>query len=491
MSTPSVLLIGCGRMGRGITRMLLLEQQRQHFPFDLWIFDPNEKAEDQCLHEVQQSNVQGTLRSLREYFSSSDYSKIRQLQQTVETDKRAIRKASALISDPIQQIQPRLILNAATFFAQQMYIPLAQELACDYIDLGQNLPSVQDLSIQDAFLLKNQKGVRIIQESGLAPGLANILAVSMYEKALIGSTEKKIHSMQMRAGGLPQHSAKNGDLHYGPTFSPEGLLFEYTRIAYGLRNKQLVTPNTFSHPEYWEAPSDEPLPYGIQPFIITDTKLQSILSDRLEEKFLQWKNNQLLLKNIQARPTADGTSRMCFDQRYQSTVNHLEYKSLRYFPHYETWTKLQKTNRLTSTLERWTKHIDNPQISGYPDLVLLRVWAQTTPTSPPHSVEHITLHDDVPVGSPKGFTAMQHLTGWPTVLLTLALLQYPFSTNPSQRPEFFRSPDSTTAFGRTVEDVLQWGGIIAPFELIEGLTFLEKIAQKNRIPLSQTTLVSI
>ena len=468
-------------MGKGIARMLLQEQTHQNFPLDLWIYDPYLPAETQCQNELIQSKIPGTLRSLRECFSPSDNKLVSKLQPDGQPGELA--KASDVISNAVNQIAPRLILNAATYLAHQLYIPLARELGCDYLDLGQNLPLMEDLAATDAAIAKKGNGTRIIQEIGLAPGLANILAVSMYQKAKEETTGSRVHSVQMRVGGLPQHTSKGGKLHYGPTFSPEGLLFEYEKIAYGLREGQVVTPSTFTHPEYWESASEKPLPFGITPFEITDSKIQTILTSRVEPEFLSANKDQLHLKNLEARPTADGTSRMCFDERFQSNVSHLEYKTLRFASHYETWTEFQKTRRLTSTLAHWKQHINDPNISGYPDLILLRVWAQATPKSTPHAVTLVALHDDVPVGSPNGFTAMQHLTGWPTVLLAFSLLKAPAQS------EIHQPLDSQTAFGRTIEDVLKIGGIIAPFELVNGMPFLEEITQKDRIPLCQVKLL--
>jgi saccharopine dehydrogenase-like NADP-dependent oxidoreductase len=482
MSGPTVLLIGCGRMGRGIARMLLREQTNQHFPISLWIYDPYLPAETQCLQEVQHDPVPGIVKSLREFFSESIGKQVSHFSPEAEPEK--LVRASEFISNAVRQLAPRLILNAATYLAHQMYIPLARELRCDYLDLGQNLPAFEELKALDTSIAKNKEEARIIQETGLAPGLVNILAVSMYNKALQESSEDMVYSVQMRVGGLPQDTSKGGKLHYGPTFSPEGLLFEYEHKANGLRNSKLVTPTTFSHSEYWESTTDVPLPFGIAPFTIRNVEIQSILMKRIESEFLQESEKQLLITNLEARPTADGTSRMCFDPQFQQTVSHLEYKTLRFAPHYKVWEDLEQTGRLASILAHWKQHIDDPTVSGYPDLVLLRVWAQASLKSKPHTIELITLHDDVPIGSSQGFTAMQHLTGWPTVLLAMALLQHPSGSKDSQSLNFFRPHNSLTAFNRTIAQVLSEGGIIAPFELIDGLVFVEEL-QKNRIPLCE------
>ncbi len=462
--------------------MLLQEQTKQHFPIELWIYDPFLPAETQCLQEVRKSRVPGSVKSLREFFSESNGKQVSHFSPEVHSKK--LTKVSELVCNTVRQLAPRLIVNAATYLAHQLYIPLARELECDYLDLGQNLPAFEELKALDTIIAKTKERARIIQENGLAPGLANILAMSMYNKALQESSGDKVYSVQMRVGGLPQDTSKGGKLHYGPIFSPEGLLFEYEHKANGLRNSKLVTPTTFSHPKYWESATDVPQPFGIAPFTIRNPEIQSILKERMESEFLQESENQLLITQLEARPTADGSSRMCFDPQLQRMVSNLEYKTLRFAPHYNVWEDLKQTGRLASILAQWKQHIDEATVSGFPDLVLLRVWAQAALRSKPHVIELITLHDDIPVGSPQGFTAMQHLTGWPTVLLAMALLQYTPRQKSPQNHGFFRTYNFVTAFNRTIDQVLSEGGIIAPYELIDGLVFLKEM-QKNRIPLCE------
>lgn len=484
MTSIPILLIGCGRMGRGIARMLLIEQRAQPFNVDLWIFDPNQAAEEKCQREVQLNRLHG-IHSLREAFSKSELLHLIEILDQASKNPQIISQALSRLYQPIKQIQPRLILNAATYFAQQLYIPLARQLKSDYIDLGQKLPNIQELQQLDNAIRKNNERVRIIQECGLAPGLANILAASMYEKAKNKTPTRKIYSVQMRVGGLPQHSAKNGNLHYGPTFSTAGLIYEYEGLAYGLENGRLISTTTFTNPQYWENSDKIPVPYGTQPFPIFTPSMQEILLTRVDPLHLLKQESKLLLSNLQARPTADGTSRMCFDSKYQSGVLNLEYKTLRFSPHYQTWAELEHAGTLAQILKQWDAHLNDPLISGYPDLVLLRVWAQATPKTSPFTIEIVTLHDDIPFDSSKGFTAMQHLTGWPTVLLALNLIANPPESNSSYESPIFRPMNEQTAFKRSIQSVLQQGGIIAPYELLDGIELLKLLNRQDRISLCQ------
>ncbi len=485
MVSSSLLLIGCGQMGRGLARMLLKEQHHQRVSFDLWIYDPYQQAEEQCQQEIQQAQL-GSSKNLREYCSKTQTTKLESIISKHVLTPQDINQTLSILKGAVKEIQPHILVNAAPFFTQQIYIPLAQQVGSDYIDLGQQLPTIEALQQLDQTIVRAKEPIRIIQESGLAPGLANIFGNTLFETALNESPSDTVFSVQMRVGGLPQHTAKGGKLHYGPIFSPDGLLYEYKEAAYSLRDGSLISTTTFSNPEYWEDLNTTPLPIGINPFKISSSDIQQLLLDRVEPEFLQQQGSTLILKQLQARPTADGTSRMCFDPKFQTSVQNLEYKTLRFSPHYQTWSKMEQDGTLDEILAHWKSNLTDHEISGYPDMVLLRVWAQSTSQSSPHVIELITLHDDLHANNPKGFTAMQHLTCWPTTLLVMALLRYPPNIDNLQRPILFRRKEDNTLFGRTIENILQHGGIISPYELIDGLQMLKELTEMNRIPLIET-----
>ncbi|KPL08461.1 hypothetical protein AMJ86_00360 [bacterium SM23_57] len=470
--------------------MLLKEQNHQRVSLNLWIYDPYQPAEEKCQQEIQQAQL-GSSKNLREHFSEAQTARLHSVISKSLLSPQDINHTLSILTNAVKEIQPRILVNAAPFFTQQIYIPLARQVGSDYVDLGQQLPAIEALQQLDQAIAKAKEPIRIIQESGLAPGLANIFGNTLFETALSESPSDTVFSIQMRVGGLPQHTAKGGQLHYGPTFSPEGLVYEYQELAYSLRDGSLITTTTFSNSEYWEDPNTKPLHIGIQPFKITSSEIQRLLLDRVEPEFLQQQGSTLNLQQLQARPTADGTSRMCFDPKFQKSVQHLEYKTLRFSPHYQTWSKMDQEGTIDKTLAHWKSNIANQEISGYPDMVLLRVWAQTTPQSSPHAIELIALHDDKPVTSPKGFTAMQHLTCWPTTLLVMALLKYPPNIENQQRPKLFQQKENTALFGRTIEQILQGGGIISPYELIDGLQMLKELTAMNRIPLIETRVSKI
>ncbi|MDO8055894.1 MAG: saccharopine dehydrogenase C-terminal domain-containing protein, partial [Candidatus Hermodarchaeota archaeon] len=315
MAKIPVLLIGCGRMGHGITRMLLQDQRRQNLALELWIYDPYQLAETRCQEDAEYLQL-GAIHSLREHIAPENQIILQNLIMHIESNPNALHQTYEILQHAIREVTPRLIINAATFFAQQLYIPLSRTVHCDYIDLGQKLPPITLLRQMDEEIAIAHKGERIVQESGLAPGLANILAVSQYTKVMDETKDEAVFSVQMRVGGLPQHTAKGGPLHYGPSFSPEGLVYEYEGQAFSLREGKLTTTSTFTHPEYWDESNTSPIPFGVQPFRITSKLISQMLETRLHPKHHGTHETQLLLQGLQARPTADGTSRMCFDPRY-------------------------------------------------------------------------------------------------------------------------------------------------------------------------------
>jgi hypothetical protein len=484
MPKTTVLLIGCGRMGHGIARMMLQDQRRQNLTLTLWIYDPYQPAETRCQEDAEHLQLD-TVHSLREYITPEDQIILQKLIPQIESSKNALQQTYKILLHAIHEIRPHLFVNAATFYSQQLYIPLARAVHCDYIDLGQKLPARTQLKQLDEELGNASKGVRLVQESGLAPGLANILAVNQYKNVLDETEDSVVFSVQMRVGGLPQHTGKGGPLHFGPSFSPEGLVYEYEGAAVGLQQGQLITTSTFADSEYWEESNTTPIPFGVRPFEIKSEQIRQILESRLHPKHHGSHEEHLLLQGLQARPTADGTSRMCFDPKFQQTVHNLEYKTLRFSPHYQTWTSLKTNGELDSTLRVWEKNINDPKVSGYPDMVLLRVWAQATPKSTPQKIELVVLHDDVPVGSIEGYTAMQHLTGWPTVLIAYELLHNPPGKSYSSQTGLLQSSKVKTGFGRSLQSVLKSGGVIAPYELIDGEKLMKQLTIPGRIPLYQ------
>lgn len=205
-----------------------------------------------------------------------------------------------------------------------------------YLDFGGNptVVAAQKRMHDDAI----DKGVMIVPDCGLAPGLANVLADDLIRSA----SDEPIDSIQIRVGALPQ--VPMGALGYQLAFSPAGLINEYAEPCEVLRDGHHGTV--------------EPLA-------------------RFEDvAWADW-------GPLEAFSTAGGTSTMC--QLHEGRVNELEYKTLRYPGHGAIFRGLyemgmfDETPRRHGTVEVSPRSVllnalDRSLPRGEPDVVLVRVW---------------------------------------------------------------------------------------------------------------------
>jgi lysine 6-dehydrogenase len=125
----------------------------------------------------------------------------------------------------------------------------AIEAGIHFCDLGGN-----DGVVEDQVLLDSQakrRGIAIVPNCGLAPGLANILAARGAE--MFDAVDK----IQMRVGGLPQDPIP--PFNYQIVFSVEGLLNEYSGQSTVLRDFRPTQVDALTEIE----PIEFPPPFGM------------------------------------------------------------------------------------------------------------------------------------------------------------------------------------------------------------------------------------
>ncbi len=105
----------------------------------------------------------------------------------------------------------------------------AIEAGVHFCDLGGNDDVVEEQLALDG--KAKERGITIIPNCGLAPGLANILAARGAEKF------ESVDCIRMRVGGLPQHPVP--PFNYQIVFSVEGLLNEYSGKSNVIRDFKL------------------------------------------------------------------------------------------------------------------------------------------------------------------------------------------------------------------------------------------------------------
>ncbi len=179
----------------------------------------------------------------------------------------------------------RVVISAVTFHHNHLLTKAAIEAGCHFCDLGHD----DDIVARQLSEGKNAEkaGVTIIANCGLAPGLADILAMHAYTQL------DSVDSIQMRVGGLPQHP--HPPFNYQLVFSAEGLIEEYTLEATILRDGELRHVESLTEIEHLTFPP----PFG----------------------------------ELEAFHTGGGASRL--PQLLKGKVRSLEYKTIRYKGHCE------------------------------------------------------------------------------------------------------------------------------------------------------------
>src|SRR5215469_12026377 len=150
-------------------------------------------------------------------------------------------------------------------------------------DLGGNTEIVMQQKKLQAQAKK--KGLSIVPDCGLAPGMVNILAAEGIKR--VGDADV----VKIFVGGLPQHPEP--PLNYQIVYSLEGALDYYTTPSWVLRDGKPTQVEALSELE----PIDFPAPVG----------------------------------ELEAFHTAGGLSTMAF--RYEGKIPQMEYKTLRYPGH--------------------------------------------------------------------------------------------------------------------------------------------------------------
>jgi lysine 6-dehydrogenase len=205
-----------------------------------------------------------------------------------------------------------------------------------YLDFGGNPTVVAEQRKLDN--AARARGLMVVPDCGLAPGLANVLAQDLIDAA----HSVPIESIQMRVGALPQ--VPKGALEYQLAFSAYGLINEYAEPCEVLEGGKYSTV--------------EPL-----------TRFEDVDWER-------W-------GPLEAFSTAGGTSTMC--ERNLGRVTDLEYKTLRFPGHGFVFRAMLEIGLFSEPPRDFAGQSVSPRSvliealntnlpRDEPDLVLVRVW---------------------------------------------------------------------------------------------------------------------
>ncbi|MBW3552125.1 MAG: saccharopine dehydrogenase NADP-binding domain-containing protein [Gemmatimonadetes bacterium] len=187
--------------------------------------------------------------------------------------------------DAVRQVLQGAVacMNALPYYFNFDMARLAVEAGAHYADLGGNTEIVRrQLELDE---LARDRGISVIPDTGLAPGMVNILA-----EAGIAEMDS-VESVKIRVGGLPKDPMP--PLNYQIVYSLEGVLDYYTTRSWILRDGKPTEVDALSEVENVEFPE----PVG----------------------------------TLEAFHTAGGLSTMAWD--YEGKIPTMEYKTLRYPGH--------------------------------------------------------------------------------------------------------------------------------------------------------------
>ncbi len=175
------------------------------------------------------------------------------------------------------------VLSAIPYYFNGELAALAVQAGVHFADLGGNTEIVFKQKELDA--AAKLKGVTVVPDTGLAPGMINVLA----EHGI--RSMDSVESVKLFVGGLPQHPEP--PLNYQIVYSIEGVLDYYSTLSWVVRGGKRVQVEALSEREAVEFPT----PIG----------------------------------TLEAFHTAGGLSTMAW--RYEGRIPVMEYKTLRYPGH--------------------------------------------------------------------------------------------------------------------------------------------------------------
>jgi len=269
----------------------------------------------------------------------------------------------------------------------------ALETALHFCDLGGNDEVVQRQRSLDR--RARERGITIIPNCGLAPGMANVLAARGAE--LFDSVDR----IAVRVGGLPQ--TPKPPFNYQLVFSVEGLVNEYSGLATTIRDSRIAQLQTLTEIETIEFPQ----PFG----------------------------------RLEAFHTSGGASLL--PEMFEGKVRHLDYKTIRYPGHCEKFKTLMDlgfassepimagSNVLTSR-EMFFELLRRKLAGDDPDVVLLRVTIAGFRKGKEEVLE-FNLIDSFDKND--NITAMMRTTSYPTSVIAQMLTSGTIGTHGVNTPE--------------------------------------------------------
>lgn len=263
------------------------------------------------------------------------------------------------------------VMSAIPYYLNLDLARHAVHAGVHFCDLGGNTDIVFEQKKLDA--QAKEKGVTIVPDCGLAPGMVNILAQHGIDRM------DSVDEVKILVGGLPQNPEP--PLNYQIVYSLEGVLDYYTTLSWVVRDGKRVRVKALSEvePVHFDSPLGE----------------------------------------LEAFHTAGGLSTMAF--RYEGRIPTMEYKTLRYPGH----AKIMEAIRELGLLELEPLDVKGVRVAPRDvavaamaprltkpksrDLVALRVTVKGKKSGRPKTIsfELVDRYDEE-----RGISAMMRTTGY-------------------------------------------------------------------------------
>jgi len=285
------------------------------------------------------------------------------------------------------------VISAVSYSVNFQMTKAAIQAGVHMCDLGGNNEVVEKQLTLNASA--NERGVTVIPNCGLAPGLINVLAME-------GTREfDELDSIHLRVGGLPQNPRP--PLYYQIVFSVDGLINEYVEKATVIRDGKVLQIDPMSGLEEIEFPP----PFG----------------------------------TLEAFNTSGGLSTLT--AVLDGKVKNLDYKTIRYRGHCEKFTTLLDLGFATSepmmvggsvktNREFFADLLRKKLDFGDKDVVLARaiITGRTKTAQKMLAYEFVDYYDDR-----TKMTAMMRTTAFPTSIIAQMLARGVITTRGVLPPE--------------------------------------------------------
>lgn len=276
----------------------------------------------------------------------------------------------------IREKDSEFVISALPYFRNEALTIVCANNGITYLDLGGNDDTVQkQLQFNAAASVNNSK---IIPDCGLAPGLANVMAMRLYLTTPETHTVEKI---TMRVGGLPNFVPDN-EFKYARTWSTEGLINEY-----------------------------------VKPCRVLEDGLVKMIPALEDEDTVNFKS-MTPPADLESFPTSGGASTLPTD--LAGKVKNVDYRTIRFEGSVYPLITLKGLGFFNEENRGHTAKILNNVIpTTDTDIVLIQVTIETARPkfgSTTRTLEVVILPED-------GLTAMQRATALPTVALAELLSQ--------------------------------------------------------------------